>query len=160
METSQQITNTIAKGTEEHFAWLKTIMTLSSGALTLLVSFQSKYSDSTSHCLWLLQSSWALLALSTVLALIATSAAHQIHFDVALQLQKPQSYKKDAEGRLYVFSTMRPLPKLCGQLTPVAFSLAVIAIAVFGILNTQKTPQENANTAPTSSRAANETRRH
>ena len=118
--------------TNEYYAWLKQILTLASGSLTILVALRNQILPEHPQGLILLQLSWFLFALSIILALFALRGHHILLFHTARDLfQAATNQKNEKVG-------MTTTPKLysrLGQITPWVFVSAVVLLTLFGILN-------------------------
>jgi len=130
------------EATNEYYAWLRQILTLSSGSLTVLVSFRNQILPSYPKAIVLLQLSWFLFAVSIVLVLFALRGHHILLFHAAHDYyQAAIAQKKDT-----VQETKVPgIYSKFGIAVPWVFVSAVVALTLFGIVNlnpaTKTTPE-------------------
>jgi hypothetical protein len=77
---------------EEHrkpyYEWTARIVTLASGALTLLVGLQNTYVSDNPKAIWLLQSCWIGLTISVLLGLVALYGEPQTFEDAKNHIRK------------------------------------------------------------------------
>jgi hypothetical protein len=113
--------------TNEYYAWLKQILTLASGSLTVLVALRNQILPEHPQGLILLQLSWFLFALSIILALFALRGHHILLFHTARDLfQAATGQKSDKVGA----TTTPKLYSKLGQTTPWVFVSAVVLLSL------------------------------
>ncbi len=128
-DTINQLTD---EGTKEYFIWLRHILTLSLGSLTLLVALQNQFLPAAPQALFLLKLSWILFAASIILALFALAGNHLLQFHTAREYFRAA---KSQETNV-VRRTEIPEPyKTIGRIVPWVFVAAVVALTCFGIVN-------------------------
>jgi hypothetical protein len=122
-----------------YYDWLRQILGLSSGALTLLVALQGNYIPQHPVGLPLLQLCWGLLALSILSALLALYGESAIPLEAANHLRRMVRDEGEAVAALYVRNnTFAPSPAIYGwarKSTVLSFALSVVLIALFGVIN-------------------------
>ncbi len=69
------------------YAWIRHVVTLSSGTLTVLVALQSHYVPKDPLYLWLLQCCWVSLVLSILTGVVALQGEWQTRLDIAQRIQ-------------------------------------------------------------------------
>ena len=129
-DSTDVIENAMAEGTRAYFAWLRTILTLSSGSITLLVSLKGQFVPAEPLALWLLKSSWGLLAAAVVLSLLGIRGEHRLHLSAAREVERARM-----AGQRLVHTPVERLAQRCGSAAPWAFVGAMITLAAFGIAN-------------------------
>jgi hypothetical protein len=121
------------QGTRAYYNWVGRMMTLSAGALTVLVTFQDQLAGARPRCLWLLQACWIFLALSVSAAALALQGRHQTLWDNALALNRerpvPQVEAMDVQ------SEPRKIAKFAGESLSTILALAVASLTTFAVLN-------------------------
>jgi len=130
--------------TNEYFAWLRQILTLSSTSLTVLIALRSQLVPEHPESIWLLQITWIALMIAIASSTWGTAGHHK------LLLRGYESYRR-AEETMDPRSERITVPRfylLCGKTAPVAFLVALICLGVFGVLNVG-TPQANKSTIAT-----------
>jgi hypothetical protein len=127
------------EATAEYYNWLKQILMLAAGSLTVLVSLRNQILPEAPKAIYLLQLSWILFAVTIVLALFALRGHHILLFNAARDLFKTAIGKSDVKAG------MVEAPKIYsifGQVTPWVLVSAVLSLTLFGILNLgYKAPQ-------------------
>ena len=127
----------VTTGTSEYFAWIRGILTLSSGGLTLLVALQGQFVPKAPRLLFLLQFSWILLAVAVVLSLFGVAGLHKLYFAAVVELVLKEAHSRESArgGRL---APPLPIPepyRSCGRIAPWAFVLAIVSLCMFGVAN-------------------------
>jgi len=135
-DTLDELERLITAGTTEYIAWLRGILTLSSGGLTLLVALQGQFVPESPRLIALLQFSWILLAVAVVLSLFGVAGFHKLYFSaVQSVLMGARNPESGAVGRI---APPVPIPepyRSCGRIAPWAFVLAIVSLCIFGIAN-------------------------
>lgn len=130
------------EATSEYYAWLKQILTLASGSLTILVALRNQILPDVPKTIYLLQLSWLLFAVSIVLALFALRGHHILLFDAARDLYQSATGQKNKQAG---GTTTRDIYTKIGRAVPWVFVAAVVALTLFGIVNlipaTKTTPE-------------------
>lgn len=119
--------------------WLRQLVTLSSGALTLLVGLQGQYVPQHPKGLILLRASWGLLAVAVLAGIVALRGEWQTLLDATFELGRLRQTRGDvaAIASLSTDSSYRPRKTflVATQVTFWAFAFAVLLLAVFAIWN-------------------------
>jgi hypothetical protein len=121
------------EATLEYHSWLKQILTLSSGSLTILVSLRNQILPEHPQSLILLQLSWFLFALSTILALFAIKGHHILLFHT--QQDCIRAATDETCEQVAGIATVPKAYQIPGVIVPWVFVLAVVSLSLFGILN-------------------------
>ncbi|MCD0459942.1 hypothetical protein [Roseiconus lacunae] len=130
-ELQNRITDLIDKGTEEYFAWLRQILTISSGSLTLLIALRTKFVPAEPRCLLLLQIAWVLLAMTVLASLLALGGYQKLFLRSASILKNMQE-----TGIRYNSYLVVPQPyRFFGTLAPYAFAASLTCLCIFGVTN-------------------------
>lgn len=129
-----------------YYAWLRQILGLSSGALTLLVALQGSYIPQHPVGLPLLRWCWCLLALTILSVLVALYGESAIPLAAANGLRKIWRDQGEAAVAAHLRNNSSPpSPAIylwSARVAICAFALAVIAMASFAILNLAPPKQE------------------
>lgn len=87
MSTEDLVSHHLAAHYGPYYAWIRHVVTLSSGTLTVLVALQSHYVPKDPLYLWLLQLCWLLLVLSILCGVYALQGEWQTPLDIARKIQ-------------------------------------------------------------------------
>jgi FtsH-binding integral membrane protein len=132
-ETHQERLERIANaGFHAYYEWLGQMLTLSAGALTVLVTFQDQLAGAKPCCLWLLQACWILLGIAVVAAAVALQGRHQAMFDMANQLHRGLG---QGQTPLDLVGAPRRLARASGRALPTILAAALGCLTVFAVLN-------------------------
>ena len=123
----------IDEATKEYYAWLKQILTLASGSLTVLIALRNQILPEHPQYLILLQISWILFALAIVLALFALRGHHILLFHTAQDFR--QAATSQSSDTVAGMTKAPDIYTRFGQIVPLVFVSAVVALSLFGILN-------------------------
>jgi hypothetical protein len=115
-----------------YFAWMKQILNLSSGSLTILIALRSQLAPGTQKATILLQISWILFALSIVLSLFALQGHHLLLIHTAQDLIQSAKAQKTNSAGFVPYPTAR---RKIGQIVPWIFVSAIVFLTLFGIVN-------------------------
>jgi hypothetical protein len=119
--------------------WLRQIVTLSSGALTLLVGLQSQYVPQHPKGLILLRASWGLLAVAVLAGIVALRGEWQTWLDATSRLRSLRQTRGDAAAAASLSADDSYRPRqiflVATQATFWAFAFAVLLLATFAIWN-------------------------
>ncbi|MDF7808396.1 hypothetical protein P4E94_13155 [Pontiellaceae bacterium B12219] len=136
-----QYSQLIDEGTLAYFTWIKQILTLSVGSLTILIGLRNQIAPGIPQASIILQISWFLFAASIVLSLFALQGQHILLFHTAQDcLNAVKSGMDKGAGSVSIPNKYR----ICGQITPWVFVSAIVSLTLFGILNLTPVP----NTKP------------
>lgn len=117
-----------------YYAWIRQVVTLSSGSLTLLVGLQKHYLPSTPHNLWLLKSCWGGLTLSILLGVVALYGEAQSPLIGLNEIENNEClYRAEGGRRSTIF-----LPKgyeIAQKLLAWTFSGSLTCLFFFAVLN-------------------------
>lgn len=135
-ETGQRVQESYNQAYRE---WLKHQVTLSTGALALLVSLRSSYAPQNPQAGWLLAVCWCSLCAATLLGLLALYGEAQWHreFLEAVRRTALQALQTDRD----VAAVMRTIEQVKYErprrfrIAAGALALAVTALAAFAVLN-------------------------
>jgi len=134
MGTNDPITEHVSDGTKEYFVWQRNILTLSAGALALLVSLQGQFVTMGSVAVWSLQCAWVLLAIAIILSLIGASGLHNLYFRMAEDLIRARM-----SGSSGFVDAIIPEPqRTCAKLAPWFFAVSMLLVCYFGVWNALK----------------------
>jgi len=164
MTNLDEIERLLTAGTSEYIAWLRSILTLSSGGLTLLVALQGQFVPQSPRLILLLQFSWILLAVSVLLSLFGVAGLHRLYFAAVVKLVLEESRNQGTEaGDRRAPPIPMPEPyRSCGRIAPWAFVLAILSLCAFGIANLPRqspasTPASGKQKAASADRVLQET---
>ena len=122
-------------------AWHKHVTTLSSGGLTLLVSFQNNYIPQNPTAIVLVKICWVSLALCICCGLLVFYGQAQSRLDAANNLRAIR-YKQGEEAAVDLVTRSnglhfveRHIFRVARNLLPVTFLVALVSIVWFSVLN-------------------------
>lgn len=133
----------VAYGTNVH-EWYKTLLSLSSAALTILVALQQNYVPPEPKSIWLLQSCWALLALCVVVSLLLLWGKAQTRLDGANILRSKRTSEGDQSALEMlqktngIYFVERPIFSVARQVQAFCFLAGFVALSWFAILNVSR----------------------
>jgi hypothetical protein len=124
-------------GNRAYYDWVGRMMTLSAGALTVLVTFQDQLAGTRPRCLWLLQACWIFLALSVSAAALALQGRHQTAWDraQALNSRPRQTTPVHRMEALDIQTAPRRTARFAGESLSTILALAVAFLTTFAVLN-------------------------
>lgn len=122
-------------------AWHKHVTTLSSGGLTLLVSFQTNYIPQNPIAISLVQVCWVSLAVCICCGLLVIYGQAQSRLDAANNLREIR-YVQGEEAAVNLVKTTnglhfveRTIFSIARNLLPVTFLVALVSIVWFAVIN-------------------------
>lgn len=122
-----------------HYEWIRHVVSLCTGSLTVLVSLQTHYVPKAPRGLWLLGLCWFLLAASVLSGLVALRGEDQTALDAAKDLRRMRRELGDeaVAVRLSRNSAFGPRPIFtwARRIMIASFSVAIAALTVFAMLN-------------------------
>ena len=118
-----------------YYAWIRHIIALSSGALTLLIAFKNNYVPANPEHLILLKACWVFLILTILLGIVASYGETSVLLDVRkksiefrnLPLEQRLNHQIFAEPRKSIFYAQRAVP--------LTFGGSLLFLALFAVLN-------------------------
>ena len=132
----------VAYGTGVH-EWYKTLLSLASATLTILVALQKSYIPQIPKWMWLLQVCWGSLALCIVVSLLLVWGKAQTRLDGANILRA----KRVSDGDRSAFEMLqktnglyfveRPIFSIARLLQTFFFLIGFLSLSCFAILNVQ-----------------------
>lgn len=126
---------------EKRYNWHRHLVTLSSGGLTLLVSFQSNYVPEYPNFIIFLTLCWGALAISILSGVLVLIGAAQTPLDVAISLSRHRENHGDSETVRFLNKTNgisqreRILYKAAEVMLVGSFVVALVSLSAFSILN-------------------------
>jgi hypothetical protein len=125
--------------------WLRQLVSLSSGTLTLLVGLQNHYIPQHPTSLWLLRVCWGCLAIAVLSGLVALRGEWQNPLDAFSALRRKRANHGDAAAAADIEQNSSHAPRFifraAVQITFWCFILSVLTLAAFAILNLGVMPQ-------------------
>ena len=140
MKNLEHLNILIDKASEKHhtayYSWIKFVITLSSGALTLLVGLQKHYIAQNPECILLLQASWVFLFLTICLGLIALYGKQSTHLDVVDALLKYRTRpREERNAKDAIIVQPKKHIKYAQRALPLTFGGALLFLVLFAVLN-------------------------
>lgn len=124
--------------------WLRQLVGLSSGALTLLVGLQSHYIPQHPKGLWLLRLCWGCLAIAVLAGVVALRGEWQTPLDAYSDLRWMRHTRGDAAAATDLMTNSghapRPVFHRAARATFLCFCVAVLALAAFAVWNLGEVP--------------------
>lgn len=130
----------VAYGTNVH-EWHKTLLSLSSAALTILVALQKNYVPMEPKSIWLLQACWIFLALCIVVSLCLVWGKAQTRLEGANILRSKRSIDGDQAALEMLQKTNgiyfeeRPIFSIARQFQALCFLVGFLFLSWFAFLN-------------------------
>ncbi len=129
----------IAEHREPFHNWLRQIITLASGALTLLVGLQSHYIPQHPKGLWLLRLCWGCLAGSVLSGVFSLRSEWQTPLSGAMKLRSIRTTLGEDAAMDYVLANPSIVPDrkfaIATRATFYLFCIAVVSVAIFAVWN-------------------------
>jgi len=136
----------VAEHRKPYYDWLRQIVTLCSGALTLLVALQNNYVPQHPSGLWLLQFCWLSLACSILSGMVALYGESGIHVDAHNRIGRMRRTFGDAQTVAHIQANNSPRVKkvytIAAKATFYCFVVSVLLLTVFGVVNVGREQQE------------------
>jgi hypothetical protein len=129
---------------EEHrkpyYEWTARIVTLASGALTLLVGLQNTYVAANPNNIWLLKSCWIGLMISILLGLMALYGESQTFLDAKNEIRRMRHDLGDDKASQEIARTRGKFPekamyRYARNCMSLSFALSFVALACFAVIN-------------------------
>ena len=120
-----------------YYSWIRQIVTLSFGSLTLLVLLQNTYIGPSPKLIWLLLTSWALFAVTVLSGLLTLYGESHGHLEFA-NVMKAIAAKIRHTGSDYSFGgsyKIRPIFDVAYHITIFCFLAAIICLTFFASIN-------------------------
>lgn len=128
----------IANHVDPYWQWIRLVISLATGALTVLVSLQGHYVPKDPRLPWLLVAAWAALALSIGTGLLALTWAHRGPLDAALRLRRVRNSHGDAFAVRWVQgpgSNPSATHRWSVRVMTTSFLAALVALCGFSAVN-------------------------
>jgi hypothetical protein len=132
-----------------YYQWMKHLVTLSSGGLTILVSMRNSYIPDSPTALWLLSGCWLLLCLSLLSGLMALYGQAASPLDAALRLKTSRKNEGDLKtlaqamyGGFVIFP--HKIYRYAYFGATLFFGIALVSLLCFAVMNrgsSQKSPE-------------------
>jgi len=140
MKNLEHLNILLDKASEKHhiayYSWIRFVITLSSGALTLLVGLQKHYVAQNPECILLLQASWVFLFFTICLGLIALYGEQSTHLGVVDALLKYRALPHEKRNANDAISIQPKKHIKCAQRAlPLTFGGALLFLVLFAVLN-------------------------
>jgi len=128
-----------AKSHDAYYAWIKHVVTLASGTLTVLVALKSNYVPADPLHLWLLKLCWVVLVLSILSGVLALRGEWQTPLDSANEIQ----HNRNEHGEHYASKVVAsgsaiPVRKVFSYaaecLVPL-YGFSLFLLVLFAVLN-------------------------
>jgi hypothetical protein len=124
--------------------WHKQLVTLSTGGLTLLVSFQKNYVPEEAECLYLIKICWASLAICICFGLLVFFGHAQTRLDATNDLRRKRRNWGEATTVQFLKKTggvnfvERSIFSMARVFLPLSFLVALVCLVWFAVLNVGK----------------------
>lgn len=130
----------LANHLEPYWGWIRLVLSLATGALTLLVSLQGHYVPKAPLHPWLLVAAWVLLLVSIASGLWALRWSHVGPMTAARNLRQLRARLGDAAAVQHLQQGTSQLPapathRVAVWLLSASFLLALAALCTFSALN-------------------------
>lgn len=130
--------------TEKLQEWHKHIVTLSTGGLTVLVSFQKNYVPQNAEAIMLIKICWVALAICICCGLMVFFGQAQSRLDAAIDLRRQvNTYGEQAVAERIAATNglgfmERILFRVARVLLPIAFLVSLVSLVWFAVINVGK----------------------
>lgn len=124
---------------EPYYQWIKHLVNLSSGALTLLVSLQNTYLPKHPQGIFLLKGCWISLAIAILFGLLTLYGESQSCLDAANDLRRKRRTLGDERAALLLSQEDGYMPRRIFRLsysaTVLGFASATVLLVLFAVWN-------------------------
>ena len=122
-----------------YYAWIRQVVTLSAGSLTVLVALKNNYVPANPQALLLLKACWAGLALSILLGVVALFGEAQTPLDAINNIRKDRKALGDEATARKLSGNAGTMPKkryiYAQKALYYSFVVSVILLCAFAIAN-------------------------
>lgn len=126
---------------DAYYSWLRYVVTLASGSLTLLVALKSNYVPNNPQGLWLLQLCWMVLVLSILGGVLALHGEYRTPLDLAAEIRKNQAEHGDHYTEKMLDDSLATSPRklflIAGKSVFPLYALSLVLLVAFAALNLQ-----------------------
>jgi len=135
-QTLRRIKLLADEGNRLYYDWVRQMLTLTTGALMLLVALQGSFVPKNPRFLWLLESSWVGLALSITAAAIILHGRHGMCWRLAQHRLEQLSKRNSPDAPLGHIGEKPPLLyRIADRFLPWLLVLSVITLTLFALAN-------------------------
>jgi hypothetical protein len=136
-EHLKAIVEHISESTEKHYAWVRQMLALCTGSLTLLVALHKSFVPESPTVPWLLQATWIGLGVSVALAaIILHGEAVHLRDRAAKELETFFEQVKSGERKVSVDLTDAPKRyEIAGRAFPWVLAVSLISLVCFALFN-------------------------
>ena len=117
------------------YSWIRLIITLSSGALTLLVGLQKSYVPQNPEHILLLKASWIFLLLSICIGILASYGEPRSQQDLLKQLKKYRNLPPEGRNNKSIGVEPRKYIQYAQKALPLTFGGALLFLVLFAVFN-------------------------
>src|SRR3989338_1394547 len=129
----------VSQHLKPYYTWIRHVVSLSTAALTLLVSLQNNYVPNEPRSVWLLAVCWGAFAMAVLSGICALHGEWQTPLDAAQALHRRRAVNGDmavaAEVARNSGFVPRSIYRYARRLMICAFLVGVVSIAAFTIRN-------------------------
>lgn len=98
MGTAERYSTHVERMNESYYAWVRQMMAITSGQLTILVALKSTLVPAAPVLLWTLGATWIVLAISLLLAALILWGEHDVHARMAMAIERRSQVGEDLGG--------------------------------------------------------------
>jgi hypothetical protein len=124
---------------KSYYSWIRQVVTLSVGALTLFVAFRNSYISQNVKCLLLLKFTWGLLAVSILSGMYVLWGEVETPLDAINHLREMRKSYGDYQAAKNVNTNIPFIPKkrykLALKILSISFVASFLLISIFAIIN-------------------------
>ena len=125
------------KSTEKYYGWIRQMLTLCTGSLTLLVALHKSFVPDIPTFSWLLQITWIGLGVSIVLAAtILHGESVHLHNRAQIEMKAFLKQIETSKNKLEVTATQGPWRyEIAARMFPWSLSVSLVALVCFALAN-------------------------
>lgn len=139
MNNDEHLGNLLTETSNRHFTafytWIRFIITLASGLLTLLVGLHKLYISQDSNYIIFLKLSWICLLLTIIIGLIALYGESQVLFDLSKNLKKYRDLPTSHQNNKTIGVSIPRVIRYAQITLPFLFSFSLIFLVLFAFIN-------------------------
>ena len=139
MNNNTHIDKLLTEINEKHitafYSWIRLIITLSSGALTLLVGLQKTYVPQNPEYILFLKASWIFLLLSICIGILASYGEPRSQQDLLKQLKSYRNLSPKDRNNESIGVEPRKYIQYAQKALPLTFGGALLFLVLFAVFN-------------------------
>ncbi|MCE5310754.1 MAG: hypothetical protein LLG20_24200 [Acidobacteriales bacterium] len=135
-DSLKQTRKSMARYQKQKYNWIRFLLTLAAGALTLLVSLQGNYTLHSNTAAFLLRTAWASIGLSVLIGpIVLQGEVHLAKLRAAYVLEQLENLAADKTPEPFRWMHLPKLYAACETLFYAMLLTSVTALTLFAIVN-------------------------